>query len=126
MTWLEPEGDAVDKPAEGHTSRFSAWISHGKQYQKKYQDKLEKHPLTSFPIESFRRFNKIEGKHLAIVIALNLFVAVIPLIIIGYAFISAFNPHRDVGNLLATNLHLSGSTAAIVKDTFSNASSGST
>jgi hypothetical protein len=69
----------VDKPAEGHTSRFSAWISRGKQQQKKYQDKLEKHPLTSFPIESFRRFNKIEGQHLAIVIALNLFVAVIPL-----------------------------------------------
>jgi uncharacterized BrkB/YihY/UPF0761 family membrane protein len=114
----------VDKPADGHTSRFSAWISRGKQQQKKYQDKLEKHPLTSFPIESFRRFNKIEGKHLAIVIALNLFVAVIPLIIIGYAFISAFNPHRDVGNLLARNLHLTGSTATIVKDTFSNASSG--
>ena len=57
-------------------------------------------------------------------IALNLFVAVIPLLIIGYAFISAFNPHRDVGNLIAGNLHLTGSTASIVKDTFTNASSG--
>ena len=51
-------------------------------------------------------------------------MAVIPLIIIGYAFISAFNPHRDVGNLLATNLHLTGDTASIVKSTFTNASSG--
>jgi hypothetical protein len=58
------------------------------------------------------------------VIALNLFVAVIPLIIIGYAFISAFNPHRDVGNMLASNLHLSGNTATVVRDTFTNASSG--
>ena len=73
------------------------------------------------PLESIRRFNKIEGKHLAIVIALNLFVAVIPLIIIGYAFVEAFNPHRDVGNLLASDLHLTGSTAQIVRDTFSNA-----
>ena len=57
-------------------------------------------------------------------IALNLFVAVIPLIIIGYAFVQAFNPHRDVGNLLASNLHLTGSTAQIVRGTFSNAGSG--
>jgi uncharacterized BrkB/YihY/UPF0761 family membrane protein len=78
----------------------------------------------AFPLESVRRFKKIEGKHLALVIALNLFVAVIPLIIIGYAFIEAFNPHRDVGNLIAGDLHLTGSTAQIVKDTFTNASSG--
>jgi uncharacterized BrkB/YihY/UPF0761 family membrane protein len=64
------------------------------------------------------------GKHLALVIALNLFVAVIPLIIIGYAFIEAFNPQRDVGNLIVGNLHLTGSTAQIVKGTFTNASSG--
>jgi hypothetical protein len=58
------------------------------------------------------------------VIALNLFVAVIPLIIIGYAFIEAFNPHRDAGNLLASDLHLTGSTAQIVRGTFSSAGSG--
>jgi uncharacterized BrkB/YihY/UPF0761 family membrane protein len=80
--------------------------------------------LPAFPLESARRFNKIEGKHLAIVIALNLFVAVIPLIIIGYAFIEAFNPHRDVGDVIVRGLHLTGSTAQIVQGTFTNASSG--
>ena len=100
--------------------RFSPWVAKARQYQ----EKLEKRPWVAFPLESVRRFNKIEGKHLAIVIALNLFVAVIPLIIIGYAFIEAFNPHRDVGNLLASDLHLTGSTAQIVRDTFSNAGSG--
>ena len=78
----------------------------------------------AFLLESVRRFNKIDGKHLALVITLNLFVAVIPLIIIGYAFIEAFNPRRDVGNLLVGNLHLTGSTAQIVKGTFTNTSSG--
>jgi uncharacterized BrkB/YihY/UPF0761 family membrane protein len=77
--------------------RFSPWVARARQHQ----EKLEKRPWVAFPLESFRRFNKIEGKHLAIVIALNLFVAVIPLLIIGYAFVEAFNPHRDVGNLLA-------------------------
>src|ERR1700749_1465717 len=100
--------------------RCSPWVAKARQYQ----EKLEKRPWVAFPLESFRRFNKIEGKHLAIVIALNLFVAVIPLIIIGSAFVEAFNPHRDVGNLLASDLHLTGSTAQIVRDTFSNAGSG--
>jgi uncharacterized BrkB/YihY/UPF0761 family membrane protein len=59
--------------------RFSPWITKARQYQ----ERLEKRPWVAFPLESFRRFNKIEGKHLAIVIALNLFVAVIPLIIIA-------------------------------------------
>ena len=100
--------------------RFSPWVAKARQYQQK----LEKRPWIAFPLESIRRFNKIEGKHLAIVIALNLFVAVIPLLIIGYAFVQAFNPHRDVGNLLVSNLHLTGSTAQIVRGTFSNAGSG--
>jgi uncharacterized BrkB/YihY/UPF0761 family membrane protein len=110
----------VSKPSGGDAGRFSTWVAKARQYQ----EKLEKRPWIAFPLDSVRRFNKIEGKHLAIVIALNLFVAVIPLIIIGYAFIEAFNPHRDVGNLLASDLHLTGSTAQIVRGTFSNAGSG--
>jgi uncharacterized BrkB/YihY/UPF0761 family membrane protein len=102
-------------------------VAHRKQLQKqiasarRYQQRLERRPWEAFPLESVRRFSKIDGKHLALVIALNLFVAVIPLIIIGYAFIEAFNPQRDVGNLIAGNLHLTGSTAQIVKGTFTNA-----
>jgi hypothetical protein len=110
----------VNKPTGGHTRWHSKWITSARHHQQK----LERRPWVAFALDSFRRFNKIEGKHLAIVIALNLFVAVIPLIIIGYAFIEAFNPHRDVGNLIAGDLHLTGSTAQIVKDTFTNASSG--
>ena len=110
----------MNKPAGSRVRWHSTWITKARQHQAG----LERRPWVAFPLESVRRFKKIEGKHLALVIALNLFVAVIPLIIIGYAFIEAFNPHRDVGNLIAGDLHLTGSTAQIVKDTFSNASSG--
>jgi uncharacterized BrkB/YihY/UPF0761 family membrane protein len=110
----------VSKQGDDRTRRLQKWIATARRYQQG----LERRPWVGFSLESFRRFNKIEGKHLALVITLNLFVAVIPLMIIGYAFIEAFNPHRDVGNLLVGNLHLTGSTAQIVKDTFSNASSG--
>ena len=104
----------------GRIGPNGTWITSARRYQ----SKLEQRPRVAFALASFRRFNKIEGKHLALVIALNLFVSVIPLIIIGYAFIEAFNPHRDVGTLIVGDLHLTGSTAQIVKDTFSNASSG--
>jgi len=110
----------VNKPAGSRVRWHSTWITKARQHQAG----LERRPWVAFPLESVRRFKKIEGKHLALVIALNLFVAVIPLIIIGYAFIEAFNPHRDIGNLIAGDLHLTGSTAQIVKDTFTNASSG--
>ena len=110
----------MNKPDNGRTSWYTKWVTRARRYQ----EKLEQRPWVAFLLESVRRFNKIEGKHLALVITLNLFVAVIPLIIIGYAFIEAFNPQRDVGNLLVGNLHLTGSTAQIVKGTFTNASSG--
>jgi uncharacterized BrkB/YihY/UPF0761 family membrane protein len=124
MSGLDTKGDTVNKPADVRTGKAPSWVTKAQGQQKKYLEKLEKRPWAAFLLAANRRFNKIEGKHLAIVIALNLFVAVIPLIIIGYAFLAAFNPHRDVGNLLVSNLHLSGNTATIVRDTFTNASSG--
>jgi uncharacterized BrkB/YihY/UPF0761 family membrane protein len=114
----------VSKRADSDARKFPGWIANARQHRERYQDKLERRPWIAFPLESFRRFNKIEGKHLALVITLNLFVAVIPLMIIGYSFIEAFNPRRDIGSLLVGNLDLTGSTAQIVEDTFSNASSG--
>ena len=110
----------MSKPGDDRTGRPQKWTAGARRYQQR----LERRPWVAFSLESVRRFNKIDGKHLALVIALNLFVAVIPLIIIGYAFIEAFNPRRDVGNLIVGNLHLTGSTAQIVKGTFTNASSG--
>jgi hypothetical protein len=87
-------------------------------------DWLEKHRFTGFLLRSYRRFDEIEGKHLALVIGTNLFVALIPLMIVGYAFIERFNPHRTVGGVLVDTFHLTGRTAMIVKDTFPNARAG--
>jgi hypothetical protein len=75
-------------------------------------------------MRSSRRFGDIEGKHLALVIGTNLFVALIPLLIIGYAFIERFNPDRTVGVVIIHTFHLTGHTATIVKDTFPSAKAG--
>ena len=110
----------MDKPGEGRAGRLRAWITGARQHQ----ERLERRRWVAFALASLRRFDQIDGKHLAIVIAANLFIAVIPLIIIGYALAEGFNPRRGFGAVIATNLHLGGGTAQIVKDTFTTASSG--
>ena len=80
----------MNERGDGRTRTFSKWITRARQYQ----EKLEQRPWMAFPLQSVRRFSKIDGRHLALVIAINLFVAVIPLIIISYALIEAFQP-RD-------------------------------
>jgi uncharacterized BrkB/YihY/UPF0761 family membrane protein len=98
-----------------------------RRYQEKlraYRDRLERRPRVAFLLQVNRRFKEIEGKHLALVISLNLFVAVIPLLIIIYAFIASFSANRSFGVLLDRDLHLTGNSALIVRDTFTNAKSG--
>ena len=85
---------------------------------------LEHHPLLGFPIASYRRFKEIEGKQLAFVIGGNMFISVIPLLVVGYAVVEAFNPHRTFAVVVIQRFHLSGETAALVRQTFSNARSG--
>ena len=116
--------DAADEPGGGRPRRLPAWSISAQQKLRQYQDKLEQHRLIGFLLQSARRFNKIEGKHLALVISVNLFVAVIPLLILGYAFLEAFNPNHSVGALIVGDLHLTGSTAHVVRDTFASAQSG--
>jgi membrane protein len=87
-------------------------------------DALEQRPLLGFPIASYRRFKEIDGKQLAFVIGGNLFISVIPLLIVGYAILEAFNPNRSIAVVVIQRFHLSGETAAIVRQTFTNARSG--
>jgi uncharacterized BrkB/YihY/UPF0761 family membrane protein len=117
----------VSEPAARRGRRRAAWTARVRRYREKlkaYQGRLERRPRVAFWLQVNRRFNKIEGKHLALVISINLFVAVIPLLIIIYAFIASFSANRSFGVLLDRDLHLTGSSALVVRDTFSSASSG--
>ncbi len=110
------------RPGPGLTKRAGAIKD---SYESRRSD-LEDHRLVRFPLAAYRRYQEIEGKHLSLVVAVNLFIAVIPLLIIGYAFVEAFNPNRSIGTVLVGRFHLTGDTARIVRDTFSNAESGKT
>ena len=117
----------MSEPAGRRGRRRPAWTASVRRFQEKlraYRDRLERRPRVAFLLQVNRRFKKIEGKHLALVISLNLFVAVIPLLIIIYAFVAAFSANRSFGTLLARDLHLTGNSALVVRDTFTNAKSG--
>ena len=120
-------GCAAGEPGGTRTRRRPAWITSAQQQKQKlrhFQEKLEQHRQAGFVLQSLRRFKKIDGKHLALVISLNLFVAVIPLLIIVYAFAEAFSANHSFGTLVVKDLHLTGNSALIVRDTFTSASSG--
>ena len=88
------------------------------------RSQLERQRGVGFAIAARRRFKEMEGSHLALVIAANAFIAVIPLLIIGYAFIEAFNPQRSFGTVLVDRFHLTGPTSGIVAATFTTAKAG--
>jgi hypothetical protein len=71
----------VEENGDGLSRRFSKWITSARRYQQR----VEQRRWVAFLVESVRRFNRIEGKHLALVITVNIFVAIIPLIIVGDA-----------------------------------------
>jgi uncharacterized BrkB/YihY/UPF0761 family membrane protein len=114
--------DADSDPAPPRPDRrgYQHWAGRWNEYR----TKLESRPRLGLPLRSLRRFNEIEGKHLALVIAANLFIAVIPLLILGYAFFVAFNPHHSFGEVLVRAFHVTGGAAQTVENTFSNARSG--
>jgi hypothetical protein len=111
---------AAMRPGPGVTRRVDALKE---SYESRRRD-LEDHRLVRFPLAAYRRYQEIEGKHLSLVVAMNLFIAIIPLMIVGYAFIEAFNPNRSIGTVLVGRFHLTGDTARIVRDTFSSAKAG--
>jgi membrane protein len=88
------------------------------------KNQLEGDRRVSFALAARRRFKEIEGSHLALVIGANAFIAIIPLLIIGYAFIEAFNPQRSFGTVLIGRFRLEGETADIVGSTFTTAKAG--
>jgi hypothetical protein len=119
---VESEGVVHDtrRSDDVRTSRHRRWLTRIQQYR----SGLEERPRIGFLLHASRRFDEIEGKHLSLVISINLFVALIPLLILGYAFLEAFNPHRSFGVVLVHAFHLTGSTAQTVEDTFTTANSG--
>ena len=125
MSTSDPAAPAEPTGPPRRSATAAVQRIHGRASQlSEHVDALERRPVLGFPIASYRRFKEIDGKQLAFVIGGNMFVSVIPLFIVGYAILEAFNPHRTIAVVVIQRFHLSGQTAALVTQTFSNARSG--
>ena len=69
-------------------------------------------------VAATRRFMSIEGFDLAGLVALELFLTVVPLTIIGYALFAPHKAGTAVGDLYVRQLHLAGDDANLVRRTF--------
>src|SRR3954452_15919664 len=121
---VSPVVPEPDPPSGGPKRTVAERTAALKRSAERRSKEIEKARLVNFPVAVYRRFKKIEGGHLALIIGANAFIAVIPLLIIGYAFLEAFNPDRSIGTVLVDRFHLTGATAQTVRDTFTTAEAG--
>lgn len=72
-------------------------------------------------VATSRRFFGIEGLDLGGLIALELFTTVMPLLLIGYAWLKNFDSSASVGDLFAAQLGATGETVATIRREFGSA-----
>ncbi len=72
-------------------------------------------------VATARRFFGIEGLDLGGLIALELFTTVMPLLLIGYAWLKDFDSSASVGDLFAAQLGATGDTVATIRREFGTA-----
>lgn len=87
--------------------------------QRRYA-RLEEGKRTGLFVAIGKRFFEIDGLDLAALMALELFTVVIPLMLIGFSWASRFASDLSLGDLLITELHLTGKEAKAVHDSFSS------
>lgn len=87
----DTDTDADELPRGDRAGGYRQWLARARQHR----SQLESRPRLGLPFRALRRFREIDGQHLALVIAANLFIAIIPLLILGYAIFVEFNPDRS-------------------------------
>jgi hypothetical protein len=69
-----------------------------------------------------RRFKVIEGGDLSVLIALSLFVAMVPLVLLGFSWLTGFSSSANLASLVIRHYGLHEPVAGVVRDTFASAS----
>jgi hypothetical protein len=69
-----------------------------------------------------RRFKAIEGGELSVLISLSLFVAMVPLVLLGFSWLTGFSSSANLASFVIRHYSLHEPVAGIVRDTFASAS----
>lgn len=97
----------------GYVERFTDWLD----AEQRLADAEDRRGW-GILVACLRRFVAIEGFDLAGLISLELFLTVVPLTILGYALFMPHHAGNAVGELYVRQLHLSGTNAQLVSQTF--------
>src|SRR4051812_16371062 len=84
---------------------------------KRRYDRLEQSRSGGLVVGTTKRFFDIDGLTQGGLLAIELFTTVIPLMIIGFSYISGFD-NQSVGNVFVDTLGLGDSSAAVVRSAF--------
>ena len=87
---------------------------------KRRYERLEKSRSGGLLVTTGKRFFEIDGLTQGGLLALELFSTVIPLMIIGFSYLTGFAENESVGNLFINSLGLGDSSAEAVRSAFGN------
>src|SRR3954451_23304621 len=73
-------------------------------------------------VSTVKRFFDIDGLTQGGLLAIELFTTVIPLMILGFSYLSGFAANESVGNVFINTLGLDGSSANTVRSAFGTSS----
>lgn len=96
-------------------------LEHLKESVTHRYERLEESKRLRIFVHASRRFFEIEGMDLSGLLALELFTTIIPLVLLGYGFISDFSATLNFGDFLIRWMDLTGESATIVQDVFGSA-----
>jgi uncharacterized BrkB/YihY/UPF0761 family membrane protein len=68
-----------------------------------------------------RRFKEIEGGDLSVLISLSLFVAMVPLVLLGFSWLTGFSSSANLASFVIRHYGLHEPVAGIVRTTFASA-----
>jgi hypothetical protein len=86
------------------------------------REELERNRHVGLLLLAQRRFKAIEGGELSVLIALSLFVAMVPVVLLGFSWLTGFSSSANLASLLIRHYNLHEPVAGIVRDTFASAS----
>src|SRR5262249_11335805 len=107
----EDETTDADVPQPDSEKRRAA------QWKRRYE-RLEQSRSGGLLVATGKRFFEIDGLTQGGLLAIELFTAVIPLMIIGFSYLSGFAESESVGNLFINSLGLGQSSAETVRSAF--------
>lgn len=85
-----------------------------------WRERVLANRAVSVPALTVRRFFAIDGLRKAMLLAFNLYVALIPLTIIAFAALSSMRRNIDLGDLMVNTFRVRGETAEVMRNTFAS------